>query len=205
VSHSLNALQIWLISLLACAAAVILSFTYFDMPAARWFSQYLGHLNALGAGFGSAVLLSLEAATALTVVAVRLVRGHLSPLSETLGLACLTSICASAVNDGVLKLFFGVPNPGHVLLNGAHHAFHLMAGARDSSFPSGHMVLAGSFAGVFMRLYHPSIWPLSVLLFLGATILIFGDWHFASDVIAGAFVGVSAGILAGDLWRAHSN
>lgn len=205
MNSSLNARQIWLTSFLICAAAVTLSFTCFDMPVARWFSRNLGQLNSLGAGLGSAVLLSLEAATALTLVAARLVRGHLSPLKKTLALASLTSMCAYAGNDGVLKLFFGMPNPGSVLMQGAHHAFHFLAGSRDSSFPSGHMVLAGSFAGVFMKLYPSSIWPLSILLFFAAAALIFGDWHFASDVIAGTFAGVSVGILAGELWRAHSN
>ena len=200
-----KARQIWLISFFVSAAAAILSFKFLDVPVAQSFSRNLGQLSALRTGLGSAVLLSLEAATALTLVAARLVRGHLSPLSETLALASLTSICAYAVNDGVLKLFFGVPNPGSVLLQGAHHTFHLLAGFQDGSFPSGHMVLASSFGGVFMKLYPSTIWPLSILLFFGATILIFGDWHFASDVIAGAYVGMSAGILAGDLWRAHSN
>ena len=77
-------------------------------------------------------------------------------------------------------------------------------GTEHSSFPSGHMVLAASFAGVFMRLYRVSIWPLSALLLLGATLLILGDWHFLSDVIAGTFVGLSAGLLAGELWALHS-
>ena len=66
------------------------------------------------------------------------------------------------------------------------------------------MVLAGAFAAVFMRLYRTSIVPLSALLLIAAVLLIAGDWHFVSDVIAGTFVGVSAGLLAGELWLAHS-
>jgi uncharacterized membrane protein YoaK (UPF0700 family) len=66
------------------------------------------------------------------------------------------------------------------------------------------MVLAGSFAAVFMRLYRISILPLSALLLVAAVLLITGDWHFVSDVIAGIFVGVSAGLLAGEVWLAHS-
>jgi len=196
-----NARQIGLVLLLGCAV-VVLSFAYLDVPIARWFSQNLGHL---GAGLSSATLLSLDAATALFLVAERLVRGQLSAMSKTLAIACLTSMCAYAVNDGVLKLFFGVPNPSRVLLEGARHTFHFLSGDRDSSFPSGHMVLAGSFAGVFMRLYPSSIWPTCALLLFGSMLLIVGDWHFASDVIAGAFLGVSTGALAGELWRVHSN
>jgi uncharacterized membrane protein len=66
------------------------------------------------------------------------------------------------------------------------------------------MVLASAFAGVFMRLYRTSILPLSALLLIAAVLLIAGDWHFVSDVIAGTFLGVSAGLLAGEVWLVHS-
>ena len=66
------------------------------------------------------------------------------------------------------------------------------------------MVLAGAFAGVFMRLYRTSVVTFSVLLLIAAVLLIIGEWHFVSDVIAGNILGVSAGILAGELWLAHS-
>jgi membrane-associated phospholipid phosphatase len=90
-------------------------------------------------------------------------------------------------------------------MHGVRHAFNFLKGSGDSSFPSGHMVLAGAFAGVFMRSYSASIWPLSALLGLAAGLLIIGDWHFLSDVVAGTFVGVSAGILAGEGWAVHSD
>jgi membrane-associated phospholipid phosphatase len=72
-------------------------------------------------------------------------------------------------------------------------------GSQKSGFPSGHMVLASAFAGAFMSYYRASVWPLSGLLALAAGLLIFGDWHFLSDVIAGTFVGISAGVLAGEV------
>ena len=56
-----------------------------------------------------------------------------------------------------------------------------------------------------MRLYRASIWPLSALLLLAAALLLVGDWHFLSDVIAGTFLSISAGVLAGEGWAAHSN
>jgi membrane-associated phospholipid phosphatase len=46
--------------------------------------------------------------------------------------------------------------------------------------------------------------PFSALLLIATVLLIAGDWHFVSDVIAGTFVGVSAGLLAGEVWLAHS-
>jgi membrane-associated phospholipid phosphatase len=194
---------IWVLSLLICALAMAMAFVYFDVPIARRVYGILGSAESLATGFASAVLLGFEGSVALVLVIIRIARGHLSPFRETIALACLTSICAYAINDNTLKLFFGVPNPAAVL-HGAPHAFNLLSGSSRSSFPSGHMVMAGAFAGVFMRLYRTSILPFSVLLFVAAVLLIAGDWHFVSDVIAGTFVGISAGLLAGEVWLAHS-
>jgi membrane-associated phospholipid phosphatase len=182
---------------------VAVSFVYFDVPIARSVNGILGSAESVAAGFGSAVLLGIEAAVALSLIIIRITRGHLSPSREATALACLTSISAYAINDTTLKLFFGVPSPAAVL-QGTQHAFNLLAGSSTSSFPSGHMVLAGAFAGVFMRLYRTSISTLSALLLIAALLLVAGDWHFVSDVLAGGFVGVSAGLLAGEVWLAHS-
>jgi membrane-associated phospholipid phosphatase len=66
------------------------------------------------------------------------------------------------------------------------------------------MVMASAFAFAIIRLY-PRTWlPLTALLCLGAILLVIGDFHFLSDVVAGAFVGGTAGFLAGELWRQHT-
>ncbi len=195
--------KIWLLSLLACAAVVVLSFTRIDVPTAEYFWRIGRFLTPLNKPFGPAVILSAESAAVLGLLLARLVRGHISLFSEVLAIACLTSISAYAINSDVLKPFFGVPGPAEVM-EGVRHGFNFLRGSEDSSFPSGHMVLAGAFAGVFMRFYSASIWSLAALLVLTAGLLIIGDWHFLSDVVAGAFLGVSAGILAGEGWAVHS-
>ena len=194
----------WVLSLLICTLAMAVAFLCFDVPIARRVYGILASTASLATGFGSAVLLGIEAAVVLALVIIRIMRGHLSPFREATVLACLASICAYAINDSTLKFFFGVPNPLAVL-HGSQHAFNVLHGSSNSSFPSGHMVLAGAFAGVFMRLYRTSIMPFSALLLVAAVLLIVGDWHFVSDVIAGTFVGVSGGLLAGEVWLAHSN
>ena len=115
-------------------------------------------------------------------------------------------MCSYAFNDHILKTLFGVPNPAEVI-QGARHAFNFFKGSENSSFPSGHMVLASAFAGVFVTWYRSSIWIFTVVLVLvlAAALLLVGDWHFASDVIAGAFLGISAGLLAGAAWNAHAS
>jgi membrane-associated phospholipid phosphatase len=194
----------WLLSLLICTLAIVVAFLYFDVPIARHVYGILASAESLATGFASAILLGVEASVALALIIIRITRGHLSSFREATLLACLTSICAYAINESTLKFFFGVPNPAAVL-HGTRHAFNLLSGSSNSSFPSGHMVLAAAFAGVFMRLYRTSILPFSVLLLIAAVLLIAGDWHFVSDVIAGTFIGVSAGLFAGEVWLAHTS
>ena len=195
-------LRIWLLSLLACAAVAALCFAEMDVPVAHHVWNLRHHLSSLNAAFGITLILAAESAVVLSLIVARLVRGHISRFAETLAIACLASICAYGINDQVLKPFFGVQSPADVV-HGARHAIHLMNGFASSSFPSGHMVLAGAFAGVFMRMYRRSIRLLCALLLLAAVLLVLGDWHFVSDVVAGAFLGVSAGMLAAEGWAVH--
>ena len=194
--------RIWSLTFAACAAAAAFSFVELDVPVAHRVWRFAHHLSSLNAAFDATVILALEATVVLALVLARLMRGHISRFGETLAIACLASICAYGVNDQVLKRFFGVQTPFEVV-HGARHTFNLAMGLGVSSFPSGHMMLAGAFAGVFMRLYRASIRPFSGLLLLAAGLLVLGDWHFVSDVIAGTFLGVSAGILAGEGWVVH--
>lgn len=196
-------LQIWLLSFTACAVLTALSFAQIDVPIARHFWSVGRFLRPLNSAFGATVILSLEAALTLGLVLARLVRGYISRFGGALAIACLASICTYGISDEVLKPCFGVPVPAEVM-EGAVHGFNFLLGPGNYSFPSGHMALAASFAGVFMSLYRVAIWPLSTLLVLAAVLLVVGDWHFVSDVIAGTFVGVSAGILAGKAWDLHS-
>jgi membrane-associated phospholipid phosphatase len=197
------AVRIWLVSLAVCAAAVALSFARVDVPLALHFWPVGRFLRPLNAAFGAALILASESAVALGLILARVVRGHISRFGEALAIACLASICTYGINSEVLKPFFGVPMPVDVM-EGARHAFNFLMGSADSSFPSGHMILASAFAGVLMRLHRVSVWPLCALLVLAAGLLVVGGWHFLSDVIAGTFVGVSAGLLAGEAWTVHS-
>ena len=173
------------------------------MPVARRVWPIDTPLNTLDATFGATVILSIESAVVLSVIVARLMRGHISRFAETLALACIASICAYGINDEVLKPLFGVPAPFQVVQGSARHTFNFVKGLAYNSFPSGHMMLAGAFAGVFMRFYRVSIPPLAILLLLAAALLVVGDWHFISDVIMGTFLGVSAGVLAGEGWTVH--
>jgi membrane-associated phospholipid phosphatase len=67
------------------------------------------------------------------------------------------------------------------------YGFHFM---QAGSFPSGHMVI---FTCVFLLLsfYYPRIrWICYLLLTILAMLLIYDNYHFLSDVIAGTYLGV---------------
>jgi membrane-associated phospholipid phosphatase len=191
--------SLWQAAALICTAATAFSFHVIDMPLAHLMMPISGPLQYLQSNLGSRVLLAVEAVLFFGANFVSLLRDKISPLGKAIAVACATSICAYAINESIVKVTFGIPNPYDVL-RGVRHTVHWFSGSDLSSFPSGHMVLASSFAGVIVRFYRASIWPLSALLVVAATLLVAGDWHFLSDVIAGTFLGISAGLAVGKYW-----
>jgi membrane-associated phospholipid phosphatase len=185
-------------SLVVTAILATIAFVYLDVPLALHLLAAHKYLRPLNGAFASTVLLSVETVVILMVGVRRLLRGSVTTFEKTLVLASFASICSYAVNDHVLKICFGVPTPPEVMV-GTRHRFHVFAGTEGSSFPSGHMVLASAFAGVVMARYQVAIKYLSALLLVGAVLLLAGGWHFLSDVLVGAFVGLTAGLAAGRL------
>jgi membrane-associated phospholipid phosphatase len=188
--------------MLATAVAVAFSFKHIDLPVLALAAPHAYRLELLGRGLGSAILLACEALLFLGLAIARVVRGSISPLGKAVAAACIASICAYAINSTVLKPMFGVLPTGYVL-TGWPHVAHFLQGSPDASFPSGHMALAGAFAGVLMRHYPKTIWLLAAGLAGAGLLLIAGTWHFVSDVLAGAFFGVSTGLFAAEVWLAH--
>ncbi len=193
----------WSLALAVCITVVIVVFWYVDLPLAHLLSRGV-FLKPLGDALASTVILTGESAVVLAAVLVRLARGRLPVVGQILVIASITSMCAYGFNDHLLKPFFGVPSAASTF-RGAPHAFNLWSGLQNGAFPSGHMALAGGFAGVFMRLKRVTVWPLSILMALGAALLLVGGWHYLSDVIAGSYIGLSAGLLAGEAWAAHTD
>lgn len=90
-----------------------------------------------------------------------------------------------------LKLLFGRTNTRVWLVNQVSDDFHWFHGGGDySSFPSGHMMV---FAAFFAALWHfyPRYRSISAgLLLVLAFALVTTDYHYLSDVIAGAYLGL---------------
>ncbi|MGB8600582.1 MAG: phosphatase PAP2 family protein [Rhizomicrobium sp.] len=192
----------FLLWFVVCASFGALFFLKFDTTIARVVYPYTRNLGTVSSGLGGMVLVSAEAVVVMVLWCIYAIRGYLPLLGKAVALACISSICAYTFNSLVLKIFFGVPTPAEVV-GGVRHAFHFLQGTPKSSFPSGHMALAGAFAGVLMQVYGKSRGPLSALLVIAAGLLVLGDWHFVSDVIGGTFVGISTGVIAGKICLAR--
>jgi membrane-associated phospholipid phosphatase len=196
-------LAYWLACAVGVGVAVTASMLWADVPMAHAFAFNISRWDSIGRGLASPIIVSGEALVMAVLIAARLMAGPLPRLGEAVLVATATSLATFAVNDVALKFFFGMPNPADFLA-GANHSFHIWQGSRQSSFPSGHMALAASWAFAFARLYRPALLPLCAALLVAATALVVGDWHFLSDVIAGTFVGATAGLAAGELWIQHN-
>ena len=94
------------------------------------------------------------------------------------------------------KFVFGRTNTRVWIVNQVSDDFHWFNGGGDySSFPSGHMMV---FAAFFSALWHfyPRYRLISVsLLLILASALVTTDYHYLSDVIAGAYLGLTTTFL----------
>src|SRR4029077_6842650 len=196
---------IWLASLAGVAMAVVACVIWFDRPIAllayEWFGRHraVQHLAGTPGFFGPLVVLGF---------AVLLVRWFLARRFGTIDIVANLCIIALAIAEplkGWLKFVFGRTWPAYgqpSFIFEAAYGFHPFHGGPDfESFPSGHSAAVCAVA-VILWTYLPII-----RAFCAATVaailaaLVAGDFHFLSDIIAGAFVGISLSALVVNLWE----
>ena len=99
-----------------------------------------------------------------------------------------TVLPASYLVKTFSKIIFGRTGPRDWLIHHQTLTFRWME-IWSSSFPSGHMIVFVAF-GTAVLVYYPKYRRLVIsLLILLALALILTDYHFLSDVIAGAYIG----------------
>jgi membrane-associated phospholipid phosphatase len=196
---------VWLVSLAGVSAAVIVSVLWLDRPIALlaygWFGHYrsLQHLAETPGFFGP-----LEA-LAFAVLVVRWLLARPFGVIDIVANLCIVTLAVGDPLKGWLKFIFGRTWPAYgqpsFIFEGAY-GFHPFHGGPDfGSFPSGHTLAVCAVAVIVWR-YLPMLRALcavSVAMIMVA--LLAGDFHFLSDVIAGAFVGVSLSALVVNMWE----
>jgi membrane-associated phospholipid phosphatase len=101
------------------------------------------------------------------------------------------AVPASFLIKSVLKFVFGRVNTRVWLVHPEWYGFHFFQGGGDfAGFPSGHMAVFAAFAAAWRRRY-PQYNSLYLFFLLSlAAALIATNYHFLSDVVAGAYLGV---------------
>jgi len=206
----MRALFIWLASLTATAAVIAVSFKWLDRPIAllvhseqrfphsgvwEWLTRIPNPLIPLALiGF---VVLGLRA----------LITRSLSNYQATAFVCSLSVIFAETAKDQ-LKFIFGRTWPESWMGNNPSfirdgvYGFNFMHGGNAyQSFPSGHTASACAVLSVLWTQYPRLRWFWTVAgLAVGAG-LVGTNYHFLSDVIAGAFLGISTGWLVNSIWK----
>ena len=174
-----------------------------DDPLAR-FVHTLPWARSLRAPALGLPVLVVSAGFAILLGACQVSTHHaLKKLQEVLIVASFSLASAVCVDELVLKRLFGREMPDE-FLQGGTDAFHWFQGTPSSSFPSGHATQIVSVGTVFLIAYprQRPVW----LVFMGLilVVLVLGNWHFVSDVLAGAGWGMIVGIATMVLWRSKS-
>jgi membrane-associated phospholipid phosphatase len=174
------------------AYAVVLcsvSIIFLDGPVARLFADSIVHHQQRQYAVGAGLLLA-PLIVAGIIAGILLLRGYAaSRQKKMLFLGSASAIIAFFLNDLLLKPIFGRGDVDVFLYYPSHYGFAPFHGGWGYSFPSGHMAIVTAFTSVTWR-YFPRGYPFYIA-FVGITavVLLVGEWHFVSDLIAGAFWG----------------
>jgi membrane-associated phospholipid phosphatase len=142
------------------------------------------------------------------VVAVRALAGRPFTPAESSLLRLCCAILIAGVLTYELKDIFGrtwpetwVNNNPSYFGNGTYGFFPFHGGQGYASFPSGHMTAISALAGALWFLWPRLRWLGVALATAVAVGLLGADYHWLSDIMAGAIVGGSTGVIAARIAR----
>jgi membrane-associated phospholipid phosphatase len=202
-------ISIWIVALLGIVAAVVFSILWIDRAVASFAHEHFRYLvrgpvaelsyipNPL---FLLALVLSL-------ILMLKMIFGRPLSWHQANIFVCSLGVVFTEMVKNILKFIFGrtwpetwVGNNPSFIRDGVY-GFHFMhGGTAYQSFPSGHMAAVCTVLSVVWIRY-PHFRPFCVIAGLLVGVLLVGaNYHFLSDVVAGAFVGLSIGWIATVIW-----
>ncbi len=182
-------------SFILAALLILCSYSFLDMRLALFVCQKVGRPFLLSTEVSNAPDLLFEISITLTVLswAAYIFSVRRKPPTEKSDFFELVG-CAVPISfllKQLLKFVVGRTDTRVWLMNPDLYGFHWFHGGPGfSGFPSGHMVVFTSLLLAVCR-FHPRLRYACVgLLVLLAAALIITEYHFLSDVIAGAYAGL---------------
>jgi membrane-associated phospholipid phosphatase len=187
----------WSIAILLCIVVVVCSVLYIDQPVARFFATFHIYEKVLPNPLFYTPILTASGIVGVVVASILAIaprrRSELLSAVIVAGAAMVFTFC---LTDFVLKPLFARSLP-YAYLQHAEYGFHwLDKGSQFVSFPSGHAAQIGSLASVFWIRYPRWRTGYGLVALIVALVMIAGEWHFVSDVIAGGFIGAIVGAAA---------
>jgi len=185
------------------AALIISGFLYLDLKLAEFVSEKVGYRFLFSETvsdlpdplFSIVCIVTVVSWAGRLWLARKPAKSKLVHFQEHIG---LTVPLAYVLKD-LLKGLFGRTNTRICLLYPDRFGFHWCHGGGDcASFPSGHMAV---FTVLMLGIgrYFPRLRPVCAgLLFVLASALLVTEYHFFSDIVAGACLGVIIDLLT---WR----
>ncbi len=206
----MTAIQRWLLAFVLTAVAVMICYFWIDQPLALLAHAHSAQRETFAPLTHIPDPLIPLAATVFVAIGLCTLAGRPMSPAKAAAVLCSTSLIVAETIKSGLKIFFGrlwpdtwVANNPSFIHDGAYGFNFFHGGAGYASFPSGHTAATCALLSVLWILY-PKLRPLYALIVLAVAIgLIGANYHFLSDVIAGGFVGVSAGWMTVALWQAR--
>jgi membrane-associated phospholipid phosphatase len=198
------ALRRWVLALVLVALAVVISYFWLDRPIALFVHEQFPR--------NSRVLLEpityipnplIWAATIVFLaLGVRGLTGRTLSKMQTAIVLCSVSLMIAETLKNVLKFVFGRTWPetwvqnNPSFIHGGIYGFNLFHGGEAyQSFPSGHMTAICALVSV-LWIYYPRLRSICLIVMSAVLVSLVGtNFHFLSDVISGAFVGTSTGLM----------
>jgi membrane-associated phospholipid phosphatase len=156
-------------------------------------------------------LIPLASLAAAFIGARALLRGWLTP-AESLFLRICCALLVAYVLKDQLKYLFGrtwpetwINNNPSFFGNGTYGFFPMHGGPGYASFPSGHTTLIATVAGALWFLVPKLRWLGVALVLAVAAGLLGADYHWLSDIMAGAVLGVTTGVVAARIGRSSDS
>jgi len=193
-------LQGWLIAFVCMVAVVASCYAFVDRPVAFYAHAHLTQYGIFDALTRISEYLAIASVIVFVAAGLRsLVTARWARWQGAL-LSCAVSLTAAESVKDEIKFVFGrtwpetwVNNNPSLIGNGTFGFNFFHGGAGYASFPSGHTTAVCAVAGVLWFAYPKlrPLWALAVLAVVAG--LIGADYHFVSDIVAGGFLGGSAG------------
>jgi len=204
-------IRYWLIGLLLMSAVVTISYACLDRLLAYFAHGELRQFDVFERLTHIPEWFAPLAIVFFLLIGLRGLAGYPLAKPEAVMLLCSLSLVTASAIKNQLKIIFGRTwpetwvnaNPS-LIRDGAYGFNPFRTGQAFESFPSGHTTAVCAVMSVLWICY-PRFRALYAIIVAAVAIgLIGADFHFLSDIIAGAFVGSSTGWVAVVLWRSRN-